>query len=243
MSRLRSAGALSGPDAAFAWAGARWGRELPPPFLPVCLAAVRRPPASSAVPARLPGGRPAASGFLRRLVAVEAVAELDAEAPERPLHAVRHRALDGGLVAVGVVLGHGVEPDVGAGRRAGDGDPHRGAVDVGELHLAGLRIDVLELAQGHVPDQLVSPSAKPEDAVGLVDDDVAFQVVVGAPGAGSRGCPRALVTAGGSPSQSSSCSLAIAASGLCPLPVPLLCPLLLPFLLTMSVSFCVVSFL
>ena len=102
MSRLRSAGALSGPDAAFAWAGARWGREAPPPFLPVCLAAVRL-----------------GLGLLRRLVAVEAVAELDAEAPERPLHAVRHRALDGGLVTVCVVLGHGVEPDVGAGRRAG----------------------------------------------------------------------------------------------------------------------------
>ena len=41
MSRLRSAGALSGPDAALAWAGARWGREAPPPFLPVCLVAVR----------------------------------------------------------------------------------------------------------------------------------------------------------------------------------------------------------
>ena len=141
------------------------------------------PGGAAAVPARLPGGGPAASGFLRRLVAVEPVAELDAEAPERPLHAVRHRALDGGLVAVCVVLGHGVEPDVGAGRRAGDGDPHRGAVDVGELHLAGLGIDVLELAQVHVPDQLVAPSAKAEYAVGLVDDGVAFQAVVGAPGA------------------------------------------------------------
>ena len=76
------------------------------------------PGGAAAVPGRLPGSRPAASGFLRRLVAVEAVAELDAEAPERPLHAVRHRALDGGLVTVCVVLGHGVEPDVGAGRRA-----------------------------------------------------------------------------------------------------------------------------
>ena len=85
---------------------------------------------AAAVPARLPGGGPLGLGCLRRLVSVEAVAELDAEAPERPLHAVRHRALDGGLMAVCVVLGHGVEPDVRAGRRAGDGDPHRGAVEV-----------------------------------------------------------------------------------------------------------------
>ena len=41
-------------------------------------------------------------------------------------------ALDGRVVAVEGVFGHRVDADVGAGQRARDGDPHRGAVGRGE---------------------------------------------------------------------------------------------------------------
>ena len=129
------------------------------------------------------GGRPAHG----RLVSVEAVSELDAKAAQRPLHAVGNRALHGGVVALGVLLCHRVEADVRAWRRAGDGDPNRGAVGTGGLDLARLGIDRLKLAQGHVFDQLKAPSPIAEYAVGLVDDGVAFEVVVGASGAGPCG--------------------------------------------------------
>ena len=64
-----------------------------------------------------------------------------------------------------------------------DGDPHRGAVAERDLHLARLGVDRLDLAQRHVAGQLVAPPSVAEDAVGLLDDDVAFEVVVAAPGA------------------------------------------------------------
>ena len=89
----------------------------------------------------------------------------------------------GGVVAVKVVLGHRVDAEVGAGQRARDGDTHRGAVGGRDLHLAGLGIDGLDLAEGDVPDQLVAPPSISEDAVGLLDDEVAFEVVVELAGA------------------------------------------------------------
>ena len=86
-------------------------------------------------------------------------------------------------MALGVLLCHRVEADVSAWRRAGDGDPNRGAVGTGGLDLARLGIDRLKLAQGHVFDQLKAPSPIAEYAVGLVDDGVDFEVVVGTSGA------------------------------------------------------------
>ena len=105
-----------------------------------------------------------------------------------------------------------------------------------------------------------------EDAVRLVDDGVAFKVVedpaATSPALGDQlgveGLSERLRDAGESPSQSSSCSPTMTASGLCPLPflAAIACPvldtgavslwtpftlpfpLLLPFLFTMSVSFC-----
>ena len=83
-----------------------------------------------------------------RLVAVERVAELDAEAAERPLQSVRDRALDGRVVPVEGVLRHRVDADVGAGQGARHGDPHRGAVALFHLHLAGLGVDRLDPGAG-----------------------------------------------------------------------------------------------
>ena len=54
----------------------------------------------------------------RGLVAVEAVAELDAEAAERPLHAVRYGPFHRRVVSVEGVLGHRVDAEVGAGQSA-----------------------------------------------------------------------------------------------------------------------------
>ena len=65
-------------------------------------------------------------------------------------------------MAVSRLLRHGVEAHVGPGRRAGDGDPHRGAVGPDALHLSGLGIDILDLPQGHVREQLVAPPSVPD---------------------------------------------------------------------------------
>ena len=81
-------------------------------------------------------------------------------------------------MAIRVVLGNDVEPDVGAGRSAVDGDPHRGAVGEGHPELPGADIHLLDPAQGHVTHQFVPPPAVAEDAVGLVDDRVTLDVFV-----------------------------------------------------------------
>ena len=80
-------------------------------------------------------------------------------------------------MAVQGVFGHRVNAGVGAGQSARNGDSHRRAVGAGRLDLAGLGIDGLDLAQRHVPNQLIAPPAVAEDAVCLVNDGVAFEVV------------------------------------------------------------------
>ena len=120
-------------------------------------------------------GRSAAARGLRR-VAVETVAEAVAEAAQGALERVRHGALERRLVALSRLVGDRLEANVGARGRARHSDSHDRRVSGAAGDFAGARVGLLELAQGHIADQLVAPAAVAEDLVGLVDRGVTLDV-------------------------------------------------------------------